>query len=441
VRTYARFERSVPYRSRKNDRERRYLLVSFLWKGPTDDKPRRYRESTGLEDSRASRRAWKRRLDEINEELQKTHGGLIGTFDPTRYFPHFAHRGIEPSPPQHARRATVSDLLRDYIDSLPGTEVSEYTRRQYESVFRTHVFGNALAKVHLDELTDNHIKRWLGEVRQTKVRGGKAIEASTVNKILARVRTAVTLAWKRGDIPRSVNPMDLVENLRQESAEPNPFTPDELLALFAVTEGQQRALYITFALSGLRPGEMFGLSWEDVDTRNMELRIRRQVLENGEVSERLKTLKSRRNVTIFEPVRTAISALQAKNRLRTRFVFANRDGSPLNVRWQDDDPWRRALERAGLEYRRLYLLRHTYTFLMLSAGKPLQWIAAQLGHRGVAKIDETYGRWRDAHKLPARPLDLEEFFKAIRNLPPFAAKTRPNLPRICQEFFADTADG
>jgi len=57
------------------------------------------------------------------------------------------------------------------------------------------------------------------------------------------------------------------------------------------------------------------------------------------------------NVTMFEPVRTAISALQAKNRLRTRFVFANQDGSPLNVRWQDDNPWRRALERAGLEYR------------------------------------------------------------------------------------------
>lgn len=175
----------------------------------------------------------------------------------------------------------MSDLLRDYLDSLPGTEVGEYTRRQYESVFRTHVFGSGLAKVHLDELTDNHIKKWLGEVRQTRVRGGKAIESSTVNKILARVRTAVTLAWKRGDIPRSVNPMDLVENLRQESAEPNPFTPDELLALFAVTGGQQRALYVTFALTGLRPGEMFGLSWEDVDIRNMELRIRRQVLKTA----------------------------------------------------------------------------------------------------------------------------------------------------------------
>src|SRR6266851_4065619 len=249
MRTYARFETSVPYRSRRNNRERRYLLVSFLWKGPGDEKPRRYRESTGLEDSRASRRAWRRRLEEINEELLKTHGGLSGPFEPARYFPHFASKEAELNlSQQRRRRETVGDLVRDYLDSLPGTEVGEYTRRQYEAIFRTHLLGNAFAKVHLDELTDNHIKKWLGEVRQTKVRGGKFIEASTVNKILARVRTAITLAWKRGDIPRPVNPMELVENLRVESVEPNPFTPYELLAHFAVTEGQQRVLYVTFAL-------------------------------------------------------------------------------------------------------------------------------------------------------------------------------------------------
>jgi hypothetical protein len=77
---------------------------------------------------------------------------------------------------------------------------------------------------------------------------------------------------------------------------------------------------------------------------------------------------------------------------------------------------------------------------MLSAGKPLQWIAAQLGHRGVAKIDEIYGRWRDAQKLPERALDLEEFFRAIHNLPPFGSETRPNLPRIGRELLPDAAE-
>ena len=122
---------------------------------------------------------------------------------------------------------------------------------------------------------------------------------------------------------------------------------------------------------------------------NLELRIDKQVLENGSVSEKLKTPKSRRNVAMFEPVKTAIAALQAKNRLQTKFVFANRDGSPLNVRWQDADLCRRALERAGLEYRRLYLVRHTYIFLMLSAGKPVAEDRCAAWSSGVAKIDET----------------------------------------------------
>ena len=52
---------------------------------------------------------------------------------------------------------------------------------------------------------------------------------------------------------------------------------------------------------------------------------------------------------MFEPARTAIVELHAKNPLRTMFVFANRNGSPLNLRWQEDDLWRRALELAGLE--------------------------------------------------------------------------------------------
>jgi hypothetical protein len=62
------------------------MLVSFLWKRPTDEKPRRYRESTELEDSRASRRQWKRRLDEISEELLKSHGGLTETSIPPATF-------------------------------------------------------------------------------------------------------------------------------------------------------------------------------------------------------------------------------------------------------------------------------------------------------------------------------------------------------------------
>ena len=47
---------------------------------------------------------------------------------------------------------------------------------------------------------------------------------------------------------------------------------------------------------------------------------------------------------------------------------------------------------------------------MLSAGKPLQWVADQLGHVGVKKIDEVYGRWKQRQNPPDKQLDLEKVF-------------------------------
>lgn len=82
-----------------------------------------------------------------------------------------------------------------------------------------------------------------------------------------------------------------------------------------------------------------------------------------------------------------------------------------------------------MNYRVLYNLRHSYTTLMIRAGKPLQWIAHQLGHVGIKKIDEVYGRWRRTPE--AKALDLEAFFLAIAQLPKRAVVVQP-LPNLSQ---------
>ena len=94
-----------------------------------------------------------------------------------------------------------------------------------------------------------------------------------------------------------------------------------------------------------------------------------------------------------------------------------------------DRPWRRAVARARVDYRVSYNLRHTHTTLMIRAGKPLQWIAHQLGHVGVKKIDEIYGRWTPAPE--AQALDLEWFFLEIARLPKRAVVMQP-LPNLSQ---------
>jgi hypothetical protein len=75
----ARFE-STPYRAAAGEVRRR-LRIAFLWKGPGDTRPRRYRESTRLDDNRANRRMWTPNLRQIEREF------IVGSFDPLRWFP------------------------------------------------------------------------------------------------------------------------------------------------------------------------------------------------------------------------------------------------------------------------------------------------------------------------------------------------------------------
>jgi integrase len=144
----------------------------------------------------------------------------------------------------------------------------------------------------------------------------------------------VTEAWKSGAIPRPVNPMELVKNLPMEGRQPEPFLPDELRALFAACEAQQRALYLFLAFTGLRPSEALGLWWRHIDYEDGRILVRQQLREDGTIDHRLKTPRSERDVAMLEPVRAALSQLALQNRLRSRFVFCNRHGGPLLERTQ-----------------------------------------------------------------------------------------------------------
>ena len=422
---YVRFEGSSPYRD-KDGSIRRKLKVSFIYQAPGEARPIRHRESTGLDNSRDNRRKWKASLEELERELIRARFGTAESLDLRRWFP----RSRTSSKVMFSQAATVEAFARRYLEELAGAGIGAQTLEQYRHIFRAHIFGSDLAGVPLRELNDGHIKLWLGELHEKTV-GSKRrpLQPSTVNKILARVRTMVTLAWRRGEIGRPVNPMDLVPNLPMKGREPDLFSPDELLALLGACEGQQRALYTTLVLTGLRPSEALALYWEEhVDYDRECVLVRQQLRNDGSVDPKLKTQRSERDVVTFEPVRVVLRALALQNRMRSRFVFANRKGKPLKERTQGDDPWRRAVARAGIEYRPLYTLRHTYTFLMLSAGKPLQWVADQLGHVGVKKIDEVCGRWKQRYKLPDKQLDLDALSRRIRTLPPAGSKAQPDRP-------------
>jgi len=67
------------------------------------------------------------------------------------------------------------------------------------------------------------------------------------------------------------------------------------------------------------------------------------------------------------------------------------------ARWTGDKcirqgMWERAIEHAGLRYRKPYQPRHTYASTMLMAGDHVMWVAKQMGHADRS-LTKRYSQW------------------------------------------------
>lgn len=289
---------------------------------------------------------------------------------------------------------TVEKWLAHWLATVvDGRVESDNTRSNYEQMVRLHLVPT-LGKVRLDKLTPEQVDRLLAD---------KAAAGYAKNSIV-RMRTILTDALRhaerRGLVPRNAGSLSVMPKVAQPTAR-RSLTPDQAKAFMAAAKGEcLEALVVVGLVSGLRPGELTGLLWSDVDleaappTLTVSGSMKRQPASGGgkgyELTRRkVKRSTGGRRTVALPPI--AVDALrahkvsQAKERLAAGelwtdrgLVFSSAVGSPL-----DPSDLRRTFsrigERAGLDAGFPYLLRHTAVPLLIDAGAGIEEVADLLG--------------------------------------------------------------
>jgi integrase len=192
--------------------------------------------------------------------------------------------------------------------------------------------------------------------------------------------------------------------------EVHPLEPAQARAFLEAIRGDRlEALYVTALGTGLRQGELLGLSWGDVDLEAGTLRVRQALQRNrsGLVLVEPKSATSHRVVALPAIVVSALRAhriRQLEERLGAgerwpadprELVFLSTTGTPLegvNVTRR----FQALLADAGLPRQRFHDLRHACATLLLAQGIAPRVVMETLGHSQISLTMNTY-----SHVVPS----------------------------------------
>ncbi|MGB4779795.1 MAG: tyrosine-type recombinase/integrase [Microbacterium sp.] len=176
------------------------------------------------------------------------------------------------------RRQTVGGALDSWLDrKVRDGKLRASTERSYRQHLDSYL-KPILGGVKLAELTADHLEHLLDEVRKMR----PDMTAATLSRIYATARSFARTQYKRGRIPQ--DPTARMDGVTVARPRVKVWQPEEAGRFLAWLDARGEALAPVVQLAmftGLRRGELAGLTWLDVDLDRARLVVRQQVVLVG----------------------------------------------------------------------------------------------------------------------------------------------------------------
>ncbi|MCL2084664.1 MAG: site-specific integrase [Oscillospiraceae bacterium] len=323
---------------------------------------------------------------------------------------------IEPS------KLTVSQWLDIWTAEYLGS-VKPRTMDSYKTTCKTHLKPE-LGAVKLKSLPAHTIQTLYNKLHKGTA-DKKGLSAKTIQNLHGVLHKALQQAVKLGYL--RFNPADAIELPRVVKKEIAPFDDEQISAFLSAIKGHKwEALFLTTIFTGIRQGEVLGLTWSCVDFELGTILIDRQLQRNrtSSVYELVSTKnsKSRR----LSPAPFVMAALREQRRLQaaTRdlacdlwqdsgLVFTNEFGRYLTAKSVYGE-YKRIVTLIDLPSARFHDLRHSYAVSALKSGDDVKTVQEALGHHTAAFTLDVYGHVTNRMKQESAAR-MEAFIQRVNN--------------------------
>ena len=313
--------------------------------------------------------------------------------------------GIYTQPTRMKLGAWLDTWLMTYCRSQKPLTIAAYA-----AINRNHL-KPALGAVQMDALHAHTIQQFYNSLSEPH--GGRAaLSAKIIKNVHGVLHKALQQAVKLGYLRN--NPAEACELPRVVKREMQVLDDDSSRAFLRAVQGDPLArIFLVDLFTGLRQGELLGLTWDCIDFVAGTVTVKHQLQQaqtKGDFSYHLAPLKNDRPRTIT-PAAYVMQLFksqrmyQSETRLRAgelwenalNLVFTNEMGRPLNRRTIYKH-FKRIVAAIGAPNLRFHDLRHSYAVASIRGGDDIKTVQTNLGHATAAFTLDVYGHTTEQMK-------------------------------------------
>ncbi|HBP6604782.1 TPA: DUF4102 domain-containing protein [Pseudomonas aeruginosa] len=304
----------------------------------------------------------------------------------------------EPLAVTQGRRSANSLTLRDFIDDHYSPWMATNLKSADKTLNLLNVGFASIMGKRLNEIS----QRDLESQRMAWLKAGNT--DSTANRKMASMRGALSRAIEWGFLTE--HPMTRLKQLKTDrKGRIRYLLPDEEARLRQALDDRQetiraerdsankwreerhkarlpdlrevafpdhlKPLVLLSLNTGMRRGEVFNLTWTDIDLKNKLITVEGDTSKSGQT----------RHIPMNKETMTSIEGWRKQYPRNSGYVFPGKDGKRLdNVK----KSWDGLLKLARIEGFRWHDLRHTFASKLVMAGVPLNTVRELLGHSDLA---------------------------------------------------------